>query len=166
MQRSAWAHNFLRQQETNIGAPFRHRSISPKNTAEQITPGQERKHPLPPARERQSHGFTKLADHILLPDSCRPCARPIDPLLQTALCETSHSAVLAIAILRGNAADVETLVRLGATVSERYHWILYQACLTSLVMAETLLISTQISPDMVSLQDNGDIVLYCVLRTP
>lgn len=76
------------------------------------------------------------------------------------------STALAMAILSGNEANVEDLVRLGATLSERHYWTLYQACLIGPDMIKALLVSPDITFNIRIPDDGGDSILHFVLRTP
>lgn len=73
-----------------------------------------------------------------------------------------ESSVLAMAILAGDIAEVISLINVGVTLSEHYHWTLYQACMQGEDMVRILLGSNcnQIIPV------NDHFILHYVLRTP
>lgn len=78
----------------------------------------------------------------------------------------NDSVVLAMGILRGNVSNVEALVHLGATISERHRWTLYQACLVGSDMMKALLVSPEICSNICDPDESGDAILHFVLRTP
>ncbi|CAN8096760.1 unnamed protein product [Discula destructiva] len=95
----------------------------------------------------------------------------LSPLRSPTSCFTEppgdyDSTVLAMAILRGDLDTVVSFVGLGATISERHHWTLYQACLVGVSMVEALLACPDIAIKMSSPDENHDTILHFVLRTP
>ncbi|KUI64510.1 Palmitoyltransferase akr1 [Cytospora mali] len=77
-----------------------------------------------------------------------------------------EASVLAMAILTGNTTEVQSLVNVGVTISERHHWTLYQACLQGVDMVGALLASPDINFNIDIPNDGGDPILHYVLRTP
>ncbi|KAL1850470.1 hypothetical protein Daus18300_012884 [Diaporthe australafricana] len=75
------------------------------------------------------------------------------------------STVLAMAVLGGDAAQVESMVNFGAKVSAEHHWILYQACLQGRDMLRALLHKSRDNEEF-HLPPNGESVLHLALRTP
>ncbi|KAJ0123531.1 Palmitoyltransferase akr1 [Diaporthe amygdali] len=76
-----------------------------------------------------------------------------------------ESTVLAMAILSGDTAQVETMVNLGARVSADHRWTLYQACLQGTDMLKALLRNAR-SSSRLDISPHGDSILHLALRTP
>lgn len=110
--------------------------------------------------------FSASETTLSSPMAISPLHSPASSCFAQSLVPDYDSAVLAMGILAGNVAHVEALVRLGATISERDRWTLYQACLVGSDMVQALILSPQISSAICSPSESGDAIVHWVLRTP
>lgn len=97
------------------------------------------------------------------PQSSILTSPPVSPMSFCSASSVDHeSSILAMAILAGNIDEVASLINVGVTLSERYNWTLYHACLQGVDMIRTLLGSSC----TLNVPDDGHSILHYVLRTP